>query len=165
MAGRKKKLRLAEATLKLAKDFKVREVRCLDESGKQISIVTTRQDLSPGEVASRLFARWRQENFFRYMRHEFALDHLPTQAVEPADADRLVPNPARKAREQELKALRAELARVRSALGQALEGDPKNAPVQELREQIATLQAAIATAKEERGELPEKVPLRELLDE
>ena len=163
--GRKKKLRLAEATLKLAKDFKVREIRCLDESGKQISIVTTRRDLSIPDVASRMFARWRQENFFRYMRHEFALDHLPTHGVEPADPDRQVPNPVRKAREQELKALRAELTRVQSALGKALDGDDKKAPVEELREQIAALQAAIATEKEERGELPEKVPLRELLDE
>ena len=42
----------------------------------------------------RMFSRWQQENFFRYMRHEFALDHLPTTAVEPADPLRSVPNPA-----------------------------------------------------------------------
>jgi hypothetical protein len=30
------------------------------------------------QIAHRMFSRWRQENFFRYMRHEFALDHLCT---------------------------------------------------------------------------------------
>ena len=45
----------------------------------------TRRDLSIETVALRMFSRWQQENFFRYMRHEFALDHLPSTAVEPAD--------------------------------------------------------------------------------
>jgi len=67
VAGRKETFRLAEDTLELSSGFEVREIRCLDEKGEQISIVTTRQDLSTAEVASRMFARWRQENFFRYM--------------------------------------------------------------------------------------------------
>lgn len=45
-------------------------------------------------LARRMFARWSQENFFRYMRHEFDLDHLPSHRVEPADPERSVPNPA-----------------------------------------------------------------------
>ena len=76
--------------------LKMREVRRLCDNGHQTSIVTTRQDLPSIEVASRMFARWRQENFFRYMRHEYALDHLCTYQVEPADPARLMPNPERK---------------------------------------------------------------------
>ena len=47
----------------------------------------------------------------------FALDALLTYAVEPADPDRTVPNPARKA-------LRNQLAEARVTL-KALEQDPK----------------------------------------
>jgi hypothetical protein len=164
--GRKKKLRLAEATMELVKGFKVREIRCLDESGKQISIVTTREDLPPAEAAARLFARWRQENFFRYMRHEFALDHLPTYAAEPADADRMVDHPARKVRDKELKALKAELAQTLSVLGQHTHAgcDPGSTP-EDLKERITALEAAITVTQKARDLLPKKVPLREVMDE
>ena len=162
--GRKEKLRLAEAPLKLSEEFEVREIRGLDEKGKQVSIVTTRRDLSALEVVSRMSARWRQENFFRYMRHEFALDHLPTYAVEPADPDRPVPNPARNAKTKELKRLRKDRTQAQAALGQA-EGTDETTSIEPLRQRIAALQAAIDTAESERAEIPKKVPLRDLLDE
>ena len=47
--------------------FRMREVRRLCDNGHQTSIMTTRRDLATPQVASRMFARWRQENFFRYM--------------------------------------------------------------------------------------------------
>jgi len=53
-----------------------------------------------------MFSRWKQENFFRYMRQEFALDHLCTYEVEPADPKRLVPPPERKALQRKLKTAR-----------------------------------------------------------
>jgi hypothetical protein len=59
-----------------------------------------------------MFSRWRQENFFRYMRHEFALDHLCTQQVEPADPQRKVPHPQRTRLEKKLKTVRATRARL-----------------------------------------------------
>jgi hypothetical protein len=59
--------------------------------------VTTRWDLAIEVAAYRMFERWTQENFFRYMRQHFALDALVTYAVEPADPERTVPNPQRKA--------------------------------------------------------------------
>ena len=55
-----------------------------------------------------MFNRWRQENFFKYLREEFALDALVDYGTEPADPDRLVPNPERKKLNAQLKAVRAE---------------------------------------------------------
>jgi len=46
-----------------------------------------------GSTACRMFERWRQENFFKYLREEFALDALAEHAVEPDDPAREVPNP------------------------------------------------------------------------
>ena len=57
--------------------------------------MTTRQDLPATVIAERMFARWRQENFFKYMQAEFNLDHLSTSATEPADPQRCVPHPER----------------------------------------------------------------------
>lgn len=165
VAGRTGKLRLVEDTLELSNGFEVREVRCLDEKGHQVSLVTTRWDLTTEEVAARMFARWGQENFFRYMRHEFALDLLPTLAVEPADPDRTVPSPAQKEKTEAVAKLGAELAGLHEALGKAVAtGEPDAADDQELTRQIAELERTLAATKEERAELPERVPLRELMD-
>ena len=63
-----------------------------------------------------MFSRWQQENFFRYMRQEFAVDHLPTTAVEPADPERRVPNPAVTKTQRERG--RSQLAKAEQAYGQ-----------------------------------------------
>jgi hypothetical protein len=55
--------------------------------------VTSRRDIRDVEVAFRMFERWRQENFFKYLREEYALDALVDHCAEPADPGREVPNP------------------------------------------------------------------------
>ena len=44
------------------------------DSTRQIHILTTRGDLTTGEVIYRMGSRWRQENYFRYARMHFDLD-------------------------------------------------------------------------------------------
>src|ERR1035438_9338620 len=60
------------------------------------AVITSRWDLRDIEVAYRMFERWRQENFFKYMREEFLLDALIDYQVEPEDPTRSIPNPDRK---------------------------------------------------------------------
>jgi hypothetical protein len=95
----------------------LRQVTRLTESGHQTPIITSRRDLSAAEVAHRMFERWRQENFFKYLREEYALDALVDYAVEPDDAAREVPNPVWKALTSKLREARAELARLSAKLG------------------------------------------------
>jgi len=83
---------------------------------RQIHALTSRDDLTAGEVCWRLSSRWREENYFRYARTRFALDALDSYAAAPDDPDRIVPNPARKAaaariRQAEAAAQAAEAAR------------------------------------------------------
>ena len=72
----------------------LRQVTRLGDDGHQTQVVTSRRDLSAIEVAYLMFARWRQENFFKYLREEYALDALVDYGVEPADATRDVPRSA-----------------------------------------------------------------------
>ena len=125
VCGRKVKYLLGERLLRVAKGFRMREVRRLCDDGHQTSVVTTRRDLPIETVALRMFSRWQQENFFRYMRHEFALDHLPTTAVEPADPQRSVPNPAVKQKKRELSRVKAELSKAEQAYGQHAHENPE----------------------------------------
>ena len=77
--------------------LRLRQVTRLSEDGHQTPILTSRRDLPAVEVAYRMFERWRQENFFKYLREEYALDALVDYAVEPDDPTREVPNPVRAA--------------------------------------------------------------------
>ena len=63
---------------------------------RQIHALTSRTDLTAGEVCWRMTSRWREENYFRYARTHFALDALDSYAAAPDDPDRQVPNPAKK---------------------------------------------------------------------
>lgn len=173
VGGRQVKYLLGERMLRLAKGFRVREVRRLCDDGHQSSVVTTRRDLPIETVALRMFSRWQQENFFRYMRHEFALDHLPTTAVEPADPQRSVPNPAVKAKQLELGRIKAELTKAEQTYGQKAHENPEHKvrtvrgfkiSHAELRRKINELRATREQVNADLKALPKRVPVHETMD-
>ena len=65
--------------------LRLRQITRLSDNGHQTQILTSRWDLRDVEVAYRMFDRWRQENFFKYMREEFLLDALVDYRIEPED--------------------------------------------------------------------------------
>jgi len=89
--------------------LRLRQVTRLSEDGHQTPIITSRRDLASVEVAYRMFERWRQENFFKYLREEYALDALVEYATEPDDPAREVPNPKWNALDSQLRQARAAL--------------------------------------------------------
>jgi len=95
-------------------------LRCLAvkrKDGRQTQILCSRYDIDPVELAYRMFGRWKQENWFKYMSEQFALDVLVDHATEPDDPDRLVINPTWRGLDRELKAARAELQKAEAAYG------------------------------------------------
>lgn len=106
-------LRLAERGSYLGQKGKglwVREVRKLTESGHQVSLIGTAFEGSDATFAARLFARWCQENFFRYMMEHFALDLLAEYGTEPMPGTTQVVNPLWRERSREKQALQAKRA-------------------------------------------------------
>jgi len=171
--GRPVSYELAERSTELLPGFCMREVRRLCANGHQTAIVTTRNDWPIETVAYRMFERWTQENFFRYMRQHFALDALVNYAVEPADPERSVPNPERKTVAKALSAKRAELKQLEQAFGQAARDNPEaqrptmrgfkiaqaqlSRQLRECEAECQELQACLA-------KLPKRVPIKDLLD-
>jgi transposase len=95
VGGRTLSYVLADQEVRLLKGrLRLRQVTRLMDNGHQTPILTSRRDLPSAQVAYWMFNRWRQENFFRYLREEFALDALAQYAVVPDDPTREVPNPA-----------------------------------------------------------------------
>ena len=166
--GRRVEYCLAEREVTLSNGLRVREIRRLAEDGHQTSIITTNETLSALEIAHRMFSRWRQENFFRYMRHECALDHLCTNAVEPADPKRLVTSPQRAALQKKLQAARAARMkllehRVELAPGKTARVGKRIVGEEELDRMIAKREAEVAKLKAAVDGLPAKVPLDTVL--
>jgi hypothetical protein len=72
----------------------VREVRKLTDSGHQTSLISSAYDLPHTHLAVRMFSRWCQENFFRYMKQHFEIDMLCEYGVvELPDTEKVV-NPS-----------------------------------------------------------------------
>jgi len=92
--GEEVTMELAERGVQLSNDLWVREVRHLSEKGHQSSILCTdyRSDLT--RVAVAMFARWCQENFFKYMRQHYNIDRLAEYGTEAIPDTTRVVNPA-----------------------------------------------------------------------
>ena len=97
--------------------LRLRQVTRRMPNGHQTPILTSRRDLPAAHVAYRMFDRWRQENFFKYLREEYALDALAEYAVVPDDADREVPNPAWAAADARLRQAYAVLNQLEAEYG------------------------------------------------
>jgi len=100
--------------------LRLRQITRLCDTGHQTQIITSRWDLRDIEIAWRMFERWRQENFFKYMREEFLLDALVDYRIEPEDPTRTIPNPERRALDQQIRNARSELAALEREYGAAV---------------------------------------------
>lgn len=152
----------------------LRQVSKLKQSGHQTHIVTSRQDLSSVTIAYRMFERWRQENFFKYMSAEFALDALVDYDVEEDDLERLVPNPKRKEINQERTKIKTEIKELecKYALKALNNKEAKRRTMRgfkiansDIGRKIEMLQQRELELKTLYKETPAKVPLKATLNE
>jgi transposase len=170
--GKAVKYLLGERSIKISEDFWLREVRRLCDDGHQTSIITTRQDINCEQVALRMFFRWNQENFFRYMREEYALDHLVTNDVEPADVERLVPNPEKKEKRKLIKGLKRELEKLKKEYGdKAFQNDEMRRPTMRgfnianpgYKKKILKLEEKIEQSEIDLKQIPDRIAVIHLL--
>lgn len=154
--------------------LELRQVTRLGNADHQTQIITSRFDLPAVEVAFRMFERWRQENYFRYSREEFALDALSDYQIEPDDPTRTVPNPARREVAKEIKRVRQEIKKLEQAFGSELiRAKEKNIPgVTALAGAYTDTEAKLKDAcnkldalKQERRETPVRVEIREVAED
>lgn len=156
--------------------LRLRQVTRLTESAHQTQILTSRRDRPAIEVAYRMFERWRQENFFKYLTEEYALDALVEHDAVADNPAREVPNPARKALAGAIRSARAELLRLQAEYGLAafvqLEGETGAFTLRSLKNTQSPLARAVRTALQrfkalqaKRASLPARVPVREAVRE
>jgi transposase len=153
--------------------LRLRQVTRLCDDGHQTQVVTSRWDLSDIEVAYRMFERWRQENFFKYMREEFLLDALVDYQIEPEDPTRTIPNPEHRALDKQIRAARADLGKLEREYGAAAAGsDPRRRPTMRgfkaalgsVGKQLHVARARVAQLFEKRRGIPKRIEIRDLSD-
>jgi hypothetical protein len=105
-------------------------------------------------IAVAMFARWGQENFFRYMREHYGLDRLISYDTEPIPDTVRVVNPARRELEGKIRARTGWLSRKRAEFGGLILHEPIDpAPVERWGNKKVALQEDIAGLEKELGEL------------
>jgi transposase len=151
--------------------LRLRQVTRLCDGGHQTQVITSRWDLRDIEVAYRMFERWRQENFFKYMREEFLLDALVDYQIEPEDPTRTIPNPARRALDKEIRAARADLAKLEREYGAAAaDNAEQRRPTmrgfkiahRRLGKQLRAARVRVARLFEQRRDVAKRVEIRDL---
>jgi len=166
-------MKLAERGTRLSNRFWVREIRKLSDSGHQTSILTTNFKAPMTTLAPSLFARWSQENFFRYMREHYGLDRLIEYGTEPVPDAISVVNPAWRKLDGQIRSKLGLRHRQAALFGSiALAEDPAGSEVQsfqlrkaQLREEIEALDRQIDKLKQERKETLHHIPAKLLPEE
>jgi prepilin-type processing-associated H-X9-DG protein len=153
--------------------FRMRQVSLFNTAGtRQMHILTTRPDLTPGEIRYRMGSRWRQENHYRYARIHFDLDSHDTYHATDDDADRMVPNPAKKPAYRDVEKARRALHLAETASDAALLAAHSPQPgtsVVLTNEMINTINAdahtaeqALETALAAHRAIPARLPLSQV---
>ena len=166
---------LADQEVRLLKGkLRLRQVTRLMDNGHQTPILTSRRDLSAAQVAYRMFDRWRQENFFKYLREEYALDALVEYDTVPDDPAREVPNPAWAALDAQLHQAHAHLDRLQAEYGlEALTNLEQQRRTMrgfktaqgKLGQKIWSAWQRILNLEKRRAAVPRRVPVQTVMEE
>jgi hypothetical protein len=172
-------MKLAERGSCLSNNLWVREIRKLTERGHQTAILATdyRSDFAP--LAGAMFARWSQENFFKYAREHYSLDRLVDYSTEAISDPLQVVNPDYRQLDGQVRSATGKLNRRLAQFGamnleETIEPKQVTAFMQrkaELQEEIEAMQSDIQTLKDQRkatarhirvDELPEQAQFTQL---
>jgi hypothetical protein len=151
----------------------VREIRKQTERGHQTAVLSTDYSGDTPHLAVAMFARWSQENFFRYMRQQYSLDSLVDYRTEAIPETTPVVNPAYRTLDGQVRTKIGIRARKVAEFGAVnLEGDLEPHKVEtferrkaELQERILQLDEEIAALKAERKTTKKHIPFNELPEE
>jgi hypothetical protein len=171
--GKEVTMQLAEKRVMLF-EMEMREIRKQSESGHQTSIVTTNELIPIETVAGKMFSRWSQENFFKYMLQDYALDKMVEYGVETIEPQKRVVNPCYKKLSGDIKILREKqhrlMARFYKIIEQNLDGtleqvQDKLLEQAELQEKLNAYKVTIDDKLKARKEVSYYIELKDMPSE
>lgn len=172
LGGKTSTYLLADQEVRLLKGkLRLRQVTRRADDGHQTPILTSRRDLPAAQVAYRMFERWRQENFFKYLREEYALDAVADYSAVPDDSTRDVPNPAWAAADAKRRQAWAQLERLQAEYGlevttniESLRRTMRGFKIahRKLNQEISKAMEQLLCYQKKRDALPRRIPLQQL---
>ena len=141
----------------------VTEVRRLTETGHQTAVITTARRLDATLMASRMFSRWCQENFFAYMMQHFDIDGLIEYGVQSLPGTVRVVNPAWRTLDGDVRRARQAERRLQAKV--AMSSLQDGAGIQKKAESVEAMQAVqeqLGRLRLERKGTPRKVTIDSL---
>lgn len=159
---------LAERGVDLGKLW-VREIRKLTGSGHQTSMIATDFYSDRTRLSPSMFARWCQENFFKYMREHFNLDRLVEYGTESVPATTRLVNPAWRELDGQVRNRNGKLQRQMALFGSLSLETLEKSEVEtwqkkkgDLQENIFCLQQELEKLKKERKETVHHITMDQL---
>jgi transposase len=137
-------------------------------TGKQTHVVTNDRETTAVELAHRMFSRWGQENFLKYMVQNRDFDGLLTYLMEDVDTEPMVVNPKRTELRKELNCQRLDLEKLTAAYGaEALRNRESSRPTMRgfkiangrLGQKISRQQSRVEKLEARLKQVPARVPL------
>ena len=153
--GKEITMLLAERRVELS-GMQMREIRKLSDSGHQTSIITTNETISTEIVGGKMFSRWSQENFFKYMLQDYEIDKAIEYGIESIEFNKMVVNPFYKDITYKLKKLKEKQNRVKARLMQVLEKN-LDASIEEFKQSVQKQAEARETIKAYQDDINEKL--------
>ena len=148
-----------------------REIRRLSEGGHQTAIITTHPTIEIADIAGRMFGRWSQENFFRYLIADYDFDKMIEFGVETIDPEKQVVNPDYRKADYQLKKHREKINRIEAkfytlaekVMETAIDALPRLTTKQSVyKDLLNTLKQQETELIEKRKQYPPKIKLREM---
>ncbi len=148
----------------------VRQIRKLTTSSHQTALMTTDYYNDAPVIAGKMFSRWSQENFFKYMMEHYGIDRLIDYQIEQMDDTVKVVNSAYRELERTIRSKNAALSRKRAQYGALIlneDIEEKNVKEyiqkkSELKEEIEILEKDIEDLKAHRKNTHKHISFGEL---
>lgn len=168
--GEQTTLQLAERGTRLSNGLWVREVRKLSKGGHQTAIISTNYKFEFVALAVRMFARWSQENYFKYAREHFNLDRLAGYCTQEIADPIEVVNPQYRALDGQVRSANGKLSRTLALFGalnveQTIEPARMEAFTQKkaaLKDEVDALQARLVEIKANRKATARHIAVNDL---
>lgn len=167
------KMKLCEKNIEMD-GVSMREIRKENTDQHQTSIITTNMMLATIMVAIKMFTRWTQENFFKYLRADYDLDKIVHYVTNEINKDFKVVNPTYRKLTYQIKKTAEKISRRKAKLfdliNQNIKEDvdktPENINKQsQLTEEIETLENQQEDLSLQRKEHPYKITIAEMQEE
>ena len=151
-----------------------REIRCLKEAGHQTSVITNNSIITMDVVAGRMFGRWVQENFFRYLIMDYDFDKMIEFGTVAIDQNKEVVNPLHRKAAHRLKKEKEKIQRLKAqqyALAeQSIDINLEDLPAltnrqMKLMEKIEAHQVKQQQLEDERNNTTSRIKIKDMADQ